>query len=143
MKKKDVLDLTTKAPLIERQRRLWAHSEAIEIAQQKQKPLPANESEWLHIALKNIACGMDANEVFNVLPEKQGVRKDGFKKELERKMRNSFIATASEKGDGEKTISKAIDEISKAMPAAKKSTVRKEFNKVSTNRKPTYSMGKK
>ena len=143
MKKKDVLDLTTKAPLIERQRRLWAHSEAIEIAQQEQKPLPTNESEWLHRALKNIACGMDANEVFNVLPEKQGVRKDGFKKELERKMRNSFIAAASEKGDGEKTISKAIDEISKAMPAAKKSTVRKEFNKVSTNRKPTYSMGKK
>jgi hypothetical protein len=143
VKKKDVLDLTTKAPLIERQRRLWAHSEAIEIAQQEQKPLPTNESEWLHRALKNIACGMDANEVFNVLPEKQGVRKDGFKKELERKMRNSFIAAASEKGDGEKTISKAIDEISKAMPAAKKSTVRKEFNKVSTNRKPTYSMGKK
>ena len=143
MKKKDVLYITTKAPLIERQRRLWAHSEAIEIAQQEQKPLPTRESEWLHRALKNIACGMDANEVFNVLPEKQGVRKDGFKKELERKMRNSFIAAASEKGDGEKTISKAIDEISKAMPAAKKSTVRKEFNKVSTNRKPTYSMGKK
>ena len=143
MKKKDVLDLTTKEPLIDRQRRLWAHSEAIEIAQKKQKPLPTNESEWLHRALKNIACGMDANEVFNVIPEKQGVRKDGFKKEFERKMRNSFIAAASENGDGKKTISKAIDEISKAMPAANKSTVRKEFNKVSTNRKPTYSLGEK
>jgi hypothetical protein len=84
-KKQKFLDLTKKEPLIDRQRRLWAHAEAIELAQQRGESLPADVSEWLHRALKNIAAGKDANEVFNVVPEKPGVRKDGFLRELQKK----------------------------------------------------------
>jgi len=62
-KTKKVLDLTRKEPLIDRQRSLWGHSEAIELAQIRGEPLPKEVSEWLHRALKNIACGEDANEV--------------------------------------------------------------------------------
>jgi hypothetical protein len=94
-KKKPFLDFTKKEPLIERQRRLWSHSEAIELAQQREEPLPAEVSEWLHTALKNIACGNDANEVFNVVPEKRGVRKDSFLREKQRKITNGYIAAGT------------------------------------------------
>jgi len=143
MKKKSILDLPTKTPLIDRQRRLWAHAEAIELAQQRQLPLPTDLSEWLHRALKNIACGEDANSVFNVVPEKRGVKKDSFLKEMQRKCHNAYIAAATEPGPEKMTTKVAIEKISAASPSVKKSTVRKNYNKVSTERKPEFTIGKK
>lgn len=141
-RKKDVLDFTSKEPLIDRQRRLWGHSETIEVALKLGNPLPADFSEWLHRALKNIACGLDANEVFNVLAE-QGVRRDGFLLEMQRKHANGYIAAATEPGIEKKTTKKAIEEISAAMPSKTKSTIRKNYNGLSTKRKPTFTLGKK
>ena len=142
---KKVLDLTTKQPLIERLRSLYAHAETIELAQSRGQPLPESVSEWLHRALKNIACGEDANEVFNVVPER-GVHRDVFLRELQRKMANGYIAAGTEPttdGSKPKKTSQAIKEISEAMPDTKKSTVRKNWNKASTDRKPTFTFGKK
>jgi hypothetical protein len=146
VKKQKVLDLTTKVPLIDRQRRLFAHAESIELAQERNEPLPKDVSEWLHRALKNIACGEDANEIFNVVSEKRGVRKDGLKRELQKKLTNGYVAAATEKttdGSEPKKTVEAIKEISKALPATKKSTVRKNWNQASTDRKPTFTLGKK
>jgi hypothetical protein len=145
-RKPTVLDLTKKEPLIDRQRRLWAHAEAIELAQSRGLPLPAEVSEWLHRALKNIACGEDANAVFNVLPEKRGVRKNGFLKEMQTKMQTAFIAAATESTPKKPKLmstATAIKTISEAMPESKRSTVRKNYNKATTARKPTFTMGKK
>ena len=145
-KKQKVLDLTSKEPLIDRQRRLWAHSEAIERAQELGQPLPKMVSDWLHSALKNIACGADANEVFNVVPEKRGVRKDVFLRELQQKFANSYIAAGTEvttDGSKPKRTSQATKEISQALPETKQSTVRKNWNSASTDRKPTFTFGKK
>jgi hypothetical protein len=141
-KKKDVLDFTTKIPLIERQRRLWGQSETIEIAMKQGNRLPDDYAEWLHRALKSIACGADANEVFDVLAD-QGVRRDGFLQEMQRKHANGYIAAATESGPGKKTTKKAIEAISEALPSKTKSTIRKNYNKLSTERQPTYSLGKK
>lgn len=146
VKKQKVLDLTTKEPLIDRQRRLWGHAESIEIAQKTKKPLPTDVSEWLHRALKNIACGEDANKVFNVLPGKRGVRKDGFLREMRVKVQNGFIAAATESSPQTPKLMKtarAVKTISEAMPDSKRSTVRKNYNKASTDRKPTFTFGKK
>jgi hypothetical protein len=145
-KKNKVLDFTKKEPLIDRQRRLWNHAETIEIAQFRGEPLPIDISEWLHRALKKIACGEDANEIFNVSPEKRGVRKDSFLREKNQKLANGYIAAATEATtDGTKPqkTSQAIKEISKAMPETKQSTVRKNWNQLSTDRKPTFTIGKK
>ena len=145
-KKQKFLDLTKKEPLIDRQRHLWAHAEAIELAQQRGESLPVDVSEWLHRALKNIAFGEDANEVFNVVPEKPGVRKDSFRRELHKKISNGYVAastTQSSDGSPQKKTSMAIEEISQAFTGTKKATVRKNWNKLSTDRKPTFSLGKK
>ena len=145
VKKQEVLDLTTKEPLIDRQRRLWANAEAIELAQKRRKPLREDVSEWLHRALKNIACGMDANEAFNVAPEKRGVHKNGFLREMQKKFANGYIAAGTEvstDGTKPKKTSQAITEISQALPATKRTTVRKDWNRASTDRKPTFTFGK-
>lgn len=143
MKKKSTSPrFPTTMPLIDRQRRLWSHAEAIEIAKTQGKPLPDDVSDWLIRAFQNIACGNDANEVFHVTAA-QGVRKDGFLLEMQRKTTNAFIAAATEKGIEKITTAKAIEAISEASPAAKKSTIRKNWNGLSTDRKPTYTFGKK
>lgn len=145
-KKQEVLDLSKRKPLIERQRNLWCHAEAIELAQKNRTPLPEDVSEWLHRALKNIACGEDANAVFNVVPEKRGVRKDGFLRELQQKFANGFIAASTEAttdGSKPKKTLQAIKEISQALPKTKQTTVRKNWNRASTDRKPTFTIGKK
>ena len=143
MKKESVLDLTTKPKLVDRQRKLWAHAEAIELAQKRQLPLPTEVSEWLHRALKNIAYGEDANSVFNVVPEKRGVRKDSFLREMQRKCINAYIAAATEAGPEKMTTEAAMKKISAASSNVKKATVRKNYNKVSTDRKPEFTIGKK
>lgn len=145
-KSQKILDPTNNEKLIDRQRRLWAHAEAIEIAHNLNKPLPVEISEWLHRALKNIACGEDANAVFNVIPEKRGVRKDSFLLELQKKFANGFIAAGTEvttEGTKFKKTAQAIEEISRALPKTKKTTVRGNWNRASTDRKPTFTIGKK
>jgi len=145
-KKQKILDLTTKEPLTDRQRSLYCQAEVIELAHKRGTALPDNVSKWLQLALKKIACGEDANAVFNVVPEKPGVRKDGFLRELQKKFTNGYIAAATEKtndGSEPKKTSLAIDEISHALPATKNSTVRKNWNRASTDRKPTFTIGKK
>ena len=145
-KTKKVLDFTRKEPLIDRQRSLWNKAETIEVAQFRGEPLPIDISEWLHRALKKIACGEDANEIFNVSPEKRGVRKDSFLREMQQKFTNGYIAAGTEAttdGTKSKKTSQAIKEISKAMPSTKQSTVRKNWNQLTTDRKPTFTIGKK
>ena len=146
IKKIKPLDFTTNKPLIDRQRNLWNIAESIELAMTKSDPLPPKMSEWLYKALQNIACGMDANEAFNVIPEKVGVRKDGLLHEIQKKYANSFIAAgkaATNDGSKPKKTSQAIEEVSKVMPDKKKSTVRKNWNLITTDRKPEFTLGKK
>ena len=137
------MDLTRKEKLIDRQRRLWAHSEVIELALKDNKPLPDDVSKWLHRALKKIACGEDANAVFNVIPEKRGVKKNSFLVEMQRKFHNSFIATATAPGLEKMTNEEAIEKISAASPVVGGSTIRKNYNKATTERNSTFTIGKK
>jgi hypothetical protein len=141
-KKKDPLALRPSEPLTERQRNLWNIAEHIELAQVNGVPLEVEISEWLYRCLKNIAHGKDANEVLNV-HARQGARKDGFKKECEKKLQNGFIAAATEPGAGKKKTADAIQAISEAMPKSKRSTVRKNWNSSSANRDPDFSLGSK
>ncbi len=141
--KNQITDLTRKEPLVDRQRRLWAHSEVIELALRENKPLPSDVSEWLHRALKNIACGEDANAAFNVVPEKRGVKKNSFLVEMQRKLQNSFIAEATAPGLEKMTNEEAIEKISTASPVAGKSTIRKNYNKATTDRNSIFSIGEK
>ena len=142
-KKNHAMDLTRKEQLIDRQRRLWAHSEVIELALKDKKPLPDDVSEWLHRALKKIACGEDANAVFNVIPEKRGVKKNSFLVEMQRKFHNSFIAAATAPGQKKMTNEEAIEKISAASPVVGKSTIRKNYNKATTERNSTFTIGEK
>jgi len=144
MKKTKVdINLPLKTRLTERQRNLYAIAENIELAQKFGKPLPEDISKWLYQALKNIACGVDANEAFNVIPEKQGVRKDGFFQETQRKLTNGYIASATKEGAEKMKTGEAIEKISEAMPAIKKSTVRKNYNKADADRSTIFSLSKK
>lgn len=141
-KKKDPLALRPSEPLTERQRNLWNIAEHIELAQVNGVPLEVEISEWLYRCLKNIAYGKDANEVLNV-HARQGARKDGFKKECEKKLQNGFIAAATESGAEQKKTVEAINQLSDARPKAKRSTVRKNWNSSSANRDPDFSLGSK
>lgn len=145
-KSRKILDPTNNEKLIDRQRRLWAHAEAIEIAHKLNKPLPVAVSYWLHRSLKDIACGEDANAIFNVIPEKRGVRKDSFLLELQEKFANGFIAAGTDvttDGTKLKKTAQAIEEISQALPKTKQTTVRRNWNRASTDRKPAFTIGKK
>ena len=144
MSKKATTRVSPAERLVERQAKLWSHAEAIELAQKRGEALPADVAEWLIRAFQNIACGKDANVVFDVISERQGVRKDGFLREIQRKMINGYVAAATEKTSAEKkkTTTKALDEISAAMPKIKRATVRKNWNKALTDRSPTFTFGK-
>jgi hypothetical protein len=138
------LDQTIKEPLIERQRKLWAISDQIQMAQQQNKPLPKWLEEWLVLALRKIALGHDAEEVLNVKPEKQGVRKDSLKRELDKKMVMGAIASLTDpENEKKKKTNMAIDEVTKALPVMKRSTARKTWGSSLTDRKPTFTLSKK
>ena len=145
MSKKATTRVSPAERLVERQAKLWSHAEAIEIAQKRGEVLPADVSEWLVRAFKNIACGKDANVVFDVMSERQGVRKDGFLQQMQRKISNGYIAAATEQTlEGKKkTTTKALDEISAAMPKIKRPTAKKNWNSALTDRSPTFTLGKK
>ena len=138
------LDHNSKEPLIERQRKLWTVSDQIQMAQQQNQPLPKWLEEWLVLALRKIALGLDADEVLNVKPGKQGVRKDSLKRELDKKM---VIGAIASKTNPENEIKKktkvAIDEVTKALPVMKRSTARKTWGSSLTDRKPTFTLSKK
>lgn len=131
-----------KANLIDRQRRLWSHAEAIQLAQSRGQPLPPEVSEWLHRALKQIACGMDANEAFDVVSGRKGLRRDGFLAEMNQKIANGLIA-ASKESFPERTVAEAQELLSMGAPKTKQSTIRKNWNRATTARKPTFTLGKK
>lgn len=135
-------NLTRKEPLIERQRKLLGISDQIQISQQENQPLPKWLEKWLVLVLRKIALGQDADEVLDVKPEKQGVRKDSLKRELDKKMVMGAIATATQSEIKKKT-STAIEEVTKALPLVKKSTAKKNWNSSLTDRKPHFSLGKK
>ena len=141
-KKIETLDLTTKEPLIVRQRKLWAASDAIDLANYRKQPLPEDLAKWLFLALRNVAFGEDANAVLDVIPEKVGVRKDGLKREINKKLVLGAIASSTQSKSPKKTKT-AIEEVSQALPMIKKSTARKSWNKATTDRKPYFSLGKK
>lgn len=143
-KKMQPLDLTRKEPLIERQRKLWTVSDQIQMAQQQNLPLPKWLEEWLVLALRKIALGQDADEVFDVKPEKQGVRKDSLRRELDKKMVMGAIASAKvPDSENMKKTKVAIDEVTKALPVMKRSTARKTWGSSLTDRKPTFTLSKK
>ena len=141
-KKKDSLRPRSNEPLVDRLRHLWQIAESIELAQKQGRPLSKEFSEELQKALKQIACGVDANEALNV-QSRQGQRRDVFRNELARKIQLSFIAAATEVGVGRKKTATAIKEISAAMPDTKQSTIRKDWNKSDANRDPCFTLGKK
>jgi hypothetical protein len=135
------LDPTCKVPLIERQRKLWQVAEAIELAEHRNQPLGYELSHFLWAALHRICRGEDANEVLDVAAG-QGVRKDGFRKEMHKKMVMGAIATATQSETPKKT-NVAIDEVTNALPLMKKTSARKIWNSKLTDRKPHFSFGKK
>ena len=141
-KKSEQHDFKDKEPLIERQRKLWAISDQIQLSQHRNQPLPKWLEEWLVLALRKIAFGQDADEVLNIKPEKQGVRKDSLRREFEKKMVMGAIATSTQ-SEAPKKTNVAIDEVSQALPLVKKSTARKSWNSKSTERKPHFSLAKK
>jgi len=136
-----LLDMTTKEPLIERQRKLWQIAEAIELAAHRKQPIDYELSKWLWVALHRICRGENANEVLDVL-SKKGERKDGFRHEMNKKMVMGAISTATQSETPKKT-NVAIDEVTKALPLMKKSTAKKIWNSKLTDRKPNFSFGKK
>ena len=141
-KKKDVLDFTTQVPLIDRQRVVLAHSEAIELAMKKDAPLPTGVSEWLYRALKRIACGEDANAVFDVIGVKTE-RRDALKAELFHKHAVGFIASKTQQDTDSAKVEEAIEMFSAAVSFKKASTIRNKYNSSSTDRSPTYTLTKK
>ena len=136
------LDQTPRESLIERQRKLWAVSDAIDLANFRNQPLPKELAFWLFKALRNIAFGEDANAVFDVVPEKRGVRKTSFKLEFEKKMAISNVAAATV-SPTKKRNNKAIAEATERLTNLNKTTVRKSWNSSSTERKPHFSLGNK
>jgi hypothetical protein len=140
-KSKDAVDPTPK-PLIERQRKLWVASDAIDLANHRKQPLPEDLAKCLFIALRKIAFGEDANKVFDVVPEKRGVHKNGLKLEFETKFAISNIAAATAHPKNKKTKD-AISAVSKGLPKLKQTTVRRKYNESATERKPHFSLGKK
>jgi len=141
-KKKDTWDFTTKEPLKDRQRKLWAIAEAIEIAVIEGKPLPTQVSKWLPLALKKIACGEDANEVFDVVGVKTE-RRDAFKSELHHKHAVGFVSSKTQQEDNKTSIESAVEIFNAAVPTKAASTLLKNYNSSSTDRKPIYSLTKK
>ncbi len=142
---KKMLDMTKKLPLKDRQQILWGHAEAIELARERGEPLPHEVSVWLERALKNMAIGEDANEVFDIVAGKQGTRRDGFRQELMKKIANGYIASAvesPEEGRKKLPVQDAINQIAGPLKKSQ-STVRKNWNASSADRDPTFSMGKK
>ena len=142
MKKSDsVIDLTTKEPLIERQRKIWAISDAIDLANYKKEPLREDVARFLFEAMRHIAFGEDANAVFDVIPEKRGVKKNGFKLEFERKFAITNVAAAT--SSGKKKTKEALAGVSKELPTLKASTVKKHWNSSSAERTSGFTPGKK
>ena len=141
-KSASAIDFTQKAPLIDRQRNLWAISDHIDQANYNKKPLSEDVAHWLFMALRNIALGEDANEVFDVLPEKRGVRKNGFKLEFERNMAISNVAAARKSNTKLKTKT-AISEASNKLMHLKESTVRKQWNSSTAERDTGFTPSKK
>jgi hypothetical protein len=136
------IDLTTKEPLIERQRKLWAISDAIDLANFKNEPLPQELALWLFKAFRNIAFGEDANAVLDVVPEKRGVRKTSFKLEFQMNLAISNVAAATSSHTKKKT-NLAIAEATKRLTSLKESSVRKSWNSSSAKRTPGFTPSKK
>jgi hypothetical protein len=134
-------DPTCKVPLIERQRKLWQVAEAIELAEHRNQPLGYELSKFLWMALHRICRGEDANEVLDVAAG-HGVRKDGFRKEMNKKLVMGAISAATQ-SEAPKKTNVAIDEVCKALPLVKKTTARRIWNSKLTDRKPDFSFGKK
>ena len=133
---------SVKTPLIEMQRRLYAHAEEIELANSQGLPLKPELSKWLSVALKNIACGKDADVCLGVKPHKQGVRKDGFLKEMQHKHANGLIAAATDTDDPQSvTNEKAFLQATELGSAF--GTIRKNWNKKDADRDPTFSLTNK
>ena len=142
MKKSDsVIDLTTKQPLIERQRKIWAISDAIDLANYKKEPLREDVARFLFEAMRHIAFGEDANGVFDVIPEKRGVKKNGFKLEFEKKFAVTNVAAST--SNTKKKTKEALAEVSNELPTLKASTVKKHWNSSSAERKSGFTPGKK
>ena len=142
MKKSDsVIDLTTKEPLIERQRKIWAISDAIDLANYKKEPLREDVARFLFEAMRHIAFGEDANAVFDVIPEKRGAKKNGFKLEFEKKFAITNVAAST--SSAKKKTKEALAEVGKGLPDLKASTVKKHWNSSSAERKSGFTPAKK
>jgi hypothetical protein len=141
-KKVKPLDLTSKEPLVDRQRKLWEVSDAIDLANFRKEPLPEELALWLFNAFRNIAFGEDANAVLDVVPEKIGVRKTSFKLEYQKNLAISNVAAATASPLKKKT-KLALDEATERLTDSKKSTVRKSYNSSSAKRNSGFTPGEK
>jgi hypothetical protein len=127
------------ATLIVRQRNLYAKAEAIERANDEGRPLSPDLSNWLSVALKNIACGKDAEVCLGVKNLEKGVRKDGLLKEMQQKCVNGFIA-ATTVADDPQAITNAEAFEQAAGIGLLASTVRKNWNQKDSNRDAIFNL---
>lgn len=130
------------APLIKRQRLLYAYAEEIETANANKLPLRPELATWLTRALRSIACGKDADECLGVKPHKQGVRKDGFLKEVQRNIAIGHVAANTEAGNPQSLKNNAAFEQAAAMGPAQ-STIRKNWNKSDAKRNVVFTLADK
>ena len=125
--------------LIEKQRHLYAFADEIEKATVEGRPLRPELARWLSVALKNIACGKDADDCLGVKPHKQGVRKDGFLREMRRKHESGFVAAATDADDPNSVTNTNAFQQAAALGSAV-GTIRKNWNKKDADRDPTFSL---
>ena len=127
------------AALVVRQRNLYAKAEAIERARDEGRPLAPDLANWLSVALKNIACGEDAEACLGVKNIERGVRKDGLLREMQQKYANGFVAATTVADDPQAiTNTEAFEQAAGIGLLA--STVRKNWNQRSANRDPTFKL---
>lgn len=128
-----------KAAFLVKQRNLYAKAEAIERANDERRPLAPDLAAWLSVALKNIACGKDAEVCLGVKNLERGVRKDLLLSEMRRKVANGFVAATTVADDPQAiTNTEAFQQVSGAGLLA--STLRKNWNQLDANRDPTFNL---
>ena len=131
-------DISPKRSLKERQRRLYAYAEEIEIANADKTPLRPDLAKWLSAALKNIACGKDAEQCLNVMNDKTE-RKDNFLREMQRKHAIGFVAAATDSHDPQSATNTQAFEQAAVLGSAV-GTIRMNWNKKDAHRDPLYTL---
>jgi len=131
-----------KVGLIDKQRKLYAFAEEIELSNKNAEPLRPELSSWLVAALQNIACGFDPEVCLNIKPNKPGQNKNQFLKEMRRKHANGFIAASTDKTKSGSIKQKEAFQMVAGIVDKNWATVRKDWNAKDTDRGEEYSLSK-